>query len=38
MIDCEFRIYDNGEYLCQNKMMGEPSTPVCDNCIEEESE
>lgn len=34
MTECEFRIYENGKYLCQNKMMGEPTDYNCENCID----
>lgn len=38
MIECEFRIYEDGEYLCQNKMMGEPIDLSCDNCVDDDGD
>lgn len=34
MTECEFRIYEDGKYLCKNKMMGEPMDYDCENCID----
>ena len=35
MTECEFRIYKDKEYLCQNKIMGESTDYTCENCIDE---
>ena len=34
MTECEFRICENGEYLCKNKMMGQLMEYSCENCID----
>ena len=35
MVVCEFRILEDGKYLCQNKMGFDYSNWDCDNCIDD---
>ena len=36
MTDCEFRVFEDGKPLCQNKMNFSFHDYDCENCIEEE--
>lgn len=38
MTECEFRIYEDGEYLCKNKMMSVPMVYICENCVDDDGD